>query len=509
MRRQWYYRGSLKSCNYSCSYCPFSKRRGSEQEQQDDRAALFRFIDCLAGLEGEEGAVQIVPYGEALIHPYYWEGLAMLSQNARLDVVGAQSNFSFPSEQMLSIYHDYGGSLEKLRLWGTFHPEMTTVEQFVRQCRLLSTQKVTYCVGVVGVPEHLETIKRLRRELPISVYLWINKMDGLGRNYTASERQAFLEIDEYFEMELAHHRAEPTKCAHNRFVEADGTMRRCNLCRQSTGNLYGAAGQKTSSNEGKHSLGKDVGALCSRKECSCYLAYCNSLQEQLLFFQPYPAFRIPRYPKAVFFDVDGTLIPEGQTQLPPETTERLMRLADHCDIYLATSLPYEIAKRRTAPIWDMLRGGVFANGGRWIIRHSAGQEQDRQAVIDEIVPVDTDWLAQAERWARRDGFTLHVYKKGRDAYKVTLLFRRGRLPEDYSVQFLQNLALHLGIPDSCQLLREENCIEVTGKGTGKLEGVLSICREMGYERDEVAVFGNSENDISMLEYFPFSKCVKN
>lgn len=503
MKRQWYYRGSLKSCNYSCSYCPFSKRRGSVREYWEDKLALFRFIQRMDQLKEDGGAVQIVPYGEALVHSYYWEGLAALSKNPRLDAVGAQSNFSFSIAHMLSVYREHGGKMEKLRLWGTFHPEMTTVEQFVHQCRLLWEQGVAYCVGTVGVPGQLETIRRLRETLPDSVYLWINKMDGLGRNYTVSEREAFLEIDEYFGMEMAHHRADITKCADNRFVEADGTMRRCNLCRHSIGNFYreNVAEGDTEDAERYDDVGHSE-VVCTGKECHCYLSYCNRKEEQLLFFRPYPAFRIPVYPKAAFFDVDGTLIPEGQTQIPQETVRRLLRLADHCDIYLATSLPCEIARKRTAPIWEKICGGVFANGGRWIIRRP--RRQDGNCEIDEVVQVDTSWLAQAKGMARRFGYTLHVYKKGNCVYKVTLAYRKGKLPEESSKQYLQELALELGIPGSCRIVQEENCIQVTGEGTGKLEGVLNICRQMGYEEDQVAVFGNSENDAAMLEYFPFS-----
>ena len=43
------YRGSLKSCNYCCSYCPFSKRRASERELQEDRERWLRFVDSLVG----------------------------------------------------------------------------------------------------------------------------------------------------------------------------------------------------------------------------------------------------------------------------------------------------------------------------------------------------------------------------------------------------------------------------------------------------------------------------
>ena len=144
MKRQWYYRGSLKSCNYSCSYCPFSKKKGSLREEQNDKAAFFRFVENACDGEMVQGAVQIVPYGEALIHSYYWEGLARLSCNAHLDAVGAQSNFSFPVKQMLSCFKGQGGDIDKLRLWGTFHPEMTSLEAFVEQCRQLTKQKISY-----------------------------------------------------------------------------------------------------------------------------------------------------------------------------------------------------------------------------------------------------------------------------------------------------------------------------------------------------------------------------
>lgn len=504
MKRQWYYRGRLKSCNYSCSYCPFSKRKGNEREKQADKKALFRFIEEINRQKDAGGAVQIVPYGEALIYPYYWEGLAGLSKNPRLDAIGAQSNFSFSVEQMLSVYCSQGGILEKLRLWGTFHPEMTTMEQFVHQCNLLSGQDVSYCVGAVGDPGQLEVIRRLRQALPDSVYLWINKMDGLERNYTSSEIEAFLEIDEYFEMELIHHRADVTLCASNRFVEADGTMHRCNICRESLGNFY--EDTERSMVQFPQNTGDVV--CCNRKECSCYLSYCNRKEEQLLFFHPYPAFRIPVYPKAAFFDVDGTLVPEGQKQIPEKYARWLIRLSDHCDIYLVTSLPVKDARRKLDPVWDVLCGGVFANGGRRIIWKQCQKEKDwqdkRERLLDETEQIETGWLEQAQKQRKRYGFTLHTYWDGKHVYKVTLTFRKGRLIEKKREEFLKELAVSLGIPESCQLIWEDHCIQVIQNGTGKLDGILNICRKMGYEKQEVAVFGNSENDIPMLDYFPLS-----
>ncbi len=41
------YRGSLKSCNYGCSYCPFAKRPSSPSELLKDREDWMRFVGHL------------------------------------------------------------------------------------------------------------------------------------------------------------------------------------------------------------------------------------------------------------------------------------------------------------------------------------------------------------------------------------------------------------------------------------------------------------------------------
>ncbi len=47
------YRGSLKSCNYRCSYCPFSKHRASVQELEKDRQNFGRFCESIADRAAE------------------------------------------------------------------------------------------------------------------------------------------------------------------------------------------------------------------------------------------------------------------------------------------------------------------------------------------------------------------------------------------------------------------------------------------------------------------------
>lgn len=278
--KQWFYRGSLKSCNYHCSYCPFSKRRvGSGKELERDEKNLSCFVDRILEEEGEHFALQIVPYGEALIHPYYMKEMARLSRSQWVDLLGCQSNFSFPVEEMLGIYENHGGIPQKLRLWGTFHPEMTTVEAFVSQCERLETKGVRFCVGAVGDPKQMEQIRQLRSKLPGDVYLWINRMDGMNRAYQEEEITAFSEIDPYFRLELSENAGDKKACLQSCFVEADGTMRHCNIATGSFGNLYGGYSRQENP--------------CRQKRCSCFLAYCNQELPELSDMGVYPAFRIP------------------------------------------------------------------------------------------------------------------------------------------------------------------------------------------------------------------------
>lgn len=247
---------------------------------EKDREEWFHFVETMER-ETSSRAVLVVPYGEALVHEYYWEGLAGLSKQSGVQAVGAQSNFSFPVGHMLECYERLGGRLDKLRLWGTFHPGMTTVDAFLNQCFLLAERGLSFCVGGVGMPEYIELYRKLRAGLPEEVYFWLNKMDGMERNYTDGEKAAFSELDEFFELELRAFPADASQCGDSVMIQGDGTIRPCVLCHTKMGNLYtGGFGQLSEKK-------------CTAKACDCYLSYNNRDDiERLVSFQPEPAFRI-------------------------------------------------------------------------------------------------------------------------------------------------------------------------------------------------------------------------
>ncbi len=281
------YRGSLKSCNYSCSYCPFSKKKTTVKELKQDQEALFRFVKSIEERYHHVQAVQIVPYGEALIHDYYWEALARLSSVSNIQAIGAQTNASFSVDRKLEVFYISGGERSKLRLWLSFHPSMISLEKFLKQCELLEKSHISYCVGAVGMMENLPLIQQLRSQLPEHIYMWINKPDISKYNTsykpTMEEVEAFLKVDPYYTLECRHYPAREEFCAEYAFVEADGSVKLCNISQTVLGNWY--QDSKETDDMEKH---------CNKKECNCYLAYCRRKDdERLQDFGLFPMFRIP------------------------------------------------------------------------------------------------------------------------------------------------------------------------------------------------------------------------
>ena len=279
------YRGSLKSCNYHCSYCPFSKHPITAREIKKDKDQWFSFIQTFTEKASplDIHSFLLVPDGEAVIHPWYWQGLAHISACSWIDAAGAQTNLSFPIQKSLSYFGQCGGKREKLRIWATFHPEMTTAETFAGKCAMLAEAGIALCAGAVGVPENIGLLQSLREKLPENIYLWVNKMDGLKRPYSKEEQHAILEIDPYFLQELTPVLADADKCRGRLFVEGNKKLRTCNI-------------------SGTLDMNWDTlcdslrlpEPQCRRRICSCYLAYAgrSDFVNQSVF-GPYPLLRIP------------------------------------------------------------------------------------------------------------------------------------------------------------------------------------------------------------------------
>lgn len=524
------YRGSLKSCNYRCSYCPFSKHRASVQELEKDRQNFGRFCESIAdrAAEFDIGAVFVVPYGEASIHRWYWEGLGRLAGLDGLDRVGLQTNLSFSVEECLVIFDLYSGDANreniresdketcketaektvrgisgaarrKLCIWATFHPEMTDMKTFVEKCHRLADSGVNLCVGAVGAPQNIPLLGRLRERLSPDLYLWINKMDGLGRAYTEEEKRAFLELDPFFGLECGSPAADAAMCSDRCFVEADGRIRACNIGRIKEGNWYQSEQEEI------------FRPLCGKKRCSCYLAYGGRADfEGRQFFGTYPIFRVPKPYQAVFLDLDGTLVPEKHRgRLADSVRRKLLALREKRPVFLATSMPAEEVRRRLGEDLELFQGAVFASGAYvWMrTKEEVGTEDDsgekrKGAAGREVIhPVDLKELPRLTELAAQCRAGVRVYRiRGREAdaerdtaYKITLVKRHNSVWQEQERQRAAEI-LQTG---TYRIFVEKNCLEIIAAHVDKGTGVREICGWLGIRPEEAITVGNDREDRAM------------
>ncbi len=455
MLRHLYYRGVLKSCNYQCSYCPFAKRQTSRAELAADQKALERFVSWVETTPlARPISVLFTPYGEGMIHPHYWEAFARLSRSENVAMVSAQTNLSFDAAQFLQALHQQGAQLEKVALWASWHPEMTSAQAFADKVQLLS-QSIQITAGAVGDPARLRELAQLKRLLG-NLPFWVNRMDGLGRRCTAEEKQAFCALDPLYRLEDQRFPADLSVCTggtQSLFVEADGSVYPCNRSKQRLGNLY----QREWA----------VPERCKGK-CDCFLAYANRKDLlQLAALLPYPQLRLkcPK-PKAYFFDLDGTLL-DADGRCTPEKQAMLAQLAQESALYLATARPYADAMRRCGAARKQFAGGVFGYG-------SELRDFRLEREVYQFLPPLPEGIS-----------VQRVYQKGGQPYKLTL----------------QRLSL---VPEGFCCYEEGGVWSLVAQGVSKWSGVQRICDWNGWQPTEIFVVGDGPADVEMLAACPCS-----
>ena len=226
------YRGPLASCDYDCPYCPFAKRRDTPEQLRADRAALERFV-AWVGDQPERISVLFTPWGEALVRSWYRDAIRDLSRMPNVERVAVQTNIS----SRLAWLSDC--DLSKVALWCTYHPGQVAYERFLDKTHALIAADVRFSVGIVGQAEHLDDARRLRRDLPSEIYLWVNAAEG--RTYDDAEADEWAAIDPLFPVSRFPHAARGKACHTGETaisVNGDGDVRRCHFVSARLGNLY-------------------------------------------------------------------------------------------------------------------------------------------------------------------------------------------------------------------------------------------------------------------------------
>lgn len=259
---QWniLYRGSLSSCNYACSYCPFAKTKNTRSELAHDAQELQRFVNWVSD-RTESIGILFTPWGEALIRRSYQEAMIQLSHLQNVHRVAIQTNISCSTKWLKRA------NKKTLALWTTFHPSQISLEKFVGKCQELDALGVRYSVGFVGFKEDLEVLEQLRERLSPTVYLWVNAYKRVPDYYEEADIKRIEKIDPLFRYNTKYHTSLGKACrtGHTTFsVDGNGDMRRCHFIKRVIGNIYK----------------QDFDAVlkptpCTNNSCGCHIGYVH------------------------------------------------------------------------------------------------------------------------------------------------------------------------------------------------------------------------------------------
>ena len=470
-----YYRGKLNSCNYTCSYCPFGKKSHLTATTQDEQA-WNRFITAIEQWQGGPLQLFIIPYGEALIHRYYRKGIIHLAALPQVAGISCQTNLSFSADEWLDEFSATPTLISKIKIWASFHPEMTSVESFVRRLHTLYNAGIQVCAGAVGNPMAKSVLGDLRNALLPDIYLFINAMQGLKSPLSVEDIRFFTQLDNLFEYDLKNASAQWDICSGGRsscFIDWKGDIFGCPRSQVKIGNLY-------------QNQILDLLLPCRRKVCDCYIAFSNLTNHPLHRIMGAGAFwRIPDKPfiTSVFFDVDGTLT-DAQGRVSVSYAHALRYIAQFVPLYLATSLSMQQARRKLGKaLFSLFEGGVFADGGLLVY---GGQSQ--------CMPVEL-LLDINEESAK---ITAHSYEG--QVYKYSMLV----YDKEERINILSRLK-----EKPYQVFYKPPLITVIHKEVDKRKGVLHICKALAFPLDQVLVVGNSLKDWEMMSVVSHSCAVMN
>ncbi|MFS2518131.1 STM4011 family radical SAM protein [Bacteroides xylanisolvens] len=470
-----YYRGKLNSCNYTCSYCPFGKKSHLTATTQDEQA-WNRFITAIEEWKGGPLQLFIIPYGEALIHRYYRKGIIHLAALPQVAGISCQTNLSFSADEWLDEFPATPALISKIKIWASFHPEMTSVESFVRRLHTLYNAGIQVCAGAVGNPMAKNVLSDLRNALLPDIYLFINAMQGLKSPLSVEDIRFFTQLDNLFEYDLKNASAQWDICSGGRsscFIDWKGDIFGCPRSQVKIGNLY-------------QNQILDLLLPCRRKVCDCYIAFSNLTNHPLHRIMGAGAFwRIPDKPfiTSVFFDVDGTLT-DAQGRVSVSYAHALRYIAQFVPLYLATSLSMQQARRKLGKaLFSLFEGGVFADGGLLVYGG-----QSRCMPVELLLDIN-------EESAK---ITAHSYEG--QVYKYSMLV----YDKEERINILSRLK-----EKPYQVFYKPPLITVIHKDVDKRKGVLHICKALAFPLDQVLIVGNSLKDWEMMSVVSHSCAVMN
>lgn len=239
--------------------------------------------------------------------------------------------------------------------------------------------------------------------------------------------------------------------------------------------------------------------------------------------------------KAVFFDLDGTLL-TSQKRISEASKEALLTCRKKgIQLYIATARPKTLDKMLpgwTYKTFDMFDGGVFCNGACRTIHgcteYTYIDSEVVQSVIDTVNAFDgihlvlqmkdevhafnyefdemhlNEWGLQDRKIVELDDSCVHQTVKIM-VYTKNMIDREGQLPAELFSKLKEKVSEKANL----YLTDQGEVIMVIPNQVSKFSAICEIAEKEGFSLEEIAVFGDDMNDMEMLSSITHSIAMGN
>lgn len=218
--------------------------------------------------------------------------------------------------------------------------------------------------------------------------------------------------------------------------------------------------------------------------------------------------------KALFFDIDGTLVAFKTHSIPASTIEAISKAKENgVEVYISTGRPYPLINNLAA-ISSMIDGYITTNGAYCFIGDH----------VVSCTPIDAKAVDAILDKSRIDGFPcmvvgehrLTMFNTASAPEKVSKVSRLLNVPtietelpiEEVLSERILQLTPFIDVEQEKQLLEALPDIEsgrwcadftdITAKGVCKAKGLRVISRYRGIPIPETMAFGDGGNDLSII-----------
>ncbi|MCR3757493.1 Cof-type HAD-IIB family hydrolase [Clostridium felsineum] len=219
--------------------------------------------------------------------------------------------------------------------------------------------------------------------------------------------------------------------------------------------------------------------------------------------------------KAVFFDIDGTLLDclNGIDKITPRVEKAIRRLIANGDyVFIATGRPFAFLDDELLNFG--FDGFVYTNGSyvevnKNNIYKQAMDKESLKKIINNFERLNVEYILQGEKYSytRAEYKKLHAFYDEFDISKKYIL-------NDYNIDDIDVYKVEMVCDDEkgiqyCLSLEDENYnyiydedikhLELYSKNNSKASGILKVLEFLDISVENSYAFGDGKNDIEMLE----------